>query len=110
MLLLSRLYHDSALPVFLKSSTSGWRLFPQRPPVRDDGEESDLEFGGVRHSGGGSGAVPGLSGRSTLCVLQTGRADIQKQGTHVFHLLFLLTATAKLQRYICYVLRLHWHF
>lgn len=73
--------------LFVKCSAPGWRLYPQRPSVRRPEEEPDLEFCRVCHSCGGSGPGLGLSGRSSLCLLQTGRADIQEQGSHGFHML-----------------------
>lgn len=61
------------------------RLFPELSSVGDTEEESAVGFCCVSDSGRGSGAVAGHPGRSALCPLQTGRADIQKQGTNAFH-------------------------
>lgn len=68
-------------------SPAGGRLFHELSSVRDTEEESAVGFCCVSDSGRGSGAVAGHPGRSALCPLQTGRADIQKQGTNAFHLL-----------------------
>lgn len=68
-------------------SPAGDGLFPELSSIGDTEEESALDFGCVSDSGRGSGAVAGHSVRSALCSLQTGRAVIQKQGTHAFHIL-----------------------
>lgn len=62
-----------------------------------------MEFRCFCHSCGGSGSGPGLSGRSTLCLLQTGRADIQKQGMHVFYMLLSFIALSLFKCCICYI-------
>lgn len=96
--------------LWLKWSASGWRIHPQRPSVRQHEEESDLEFGGVCHSCGGSGTVLGLSGRSTLCLLQTGGADIQEQGTHIPQsFLSLLVSSSFAKRLSAFNFPKHYH-
>lgn len=72
-------------------SPAGGRHFSELSSVGVTEEKSAVDLCCVSDSGRGSGAAAGLSGRSALCSLQTGRADIQKQGTgwrtNAFHLL-----------------------